>query len=196
MLAQLSLYGSGHNYSREAANFLANLLANFSEELAFLVTHNRTVNVSGQPGKGKAIDMAVEHNNLILKNALRSSGANVTEEHLKTVSMASQTLHDAALLCDEELGVASYGGHRTSSTINEIDTLVKATLEGNVMATRPGRSIDDKDTFVPHYTDGIEKCIGKQWLKKFLRDTATIADFEFDELENQVDTDCTTDIFY
>ena len=35
----------------------------------------------------------------------------MTEEHLKTISMALQMLHDAALLCDEELGVASYGGH-------------------------------------------------------------------------------------
>ena len=50
------------------------------------------------------------------------------------------------------------------------------------MATRPGRNIDDKHTFVPYHTDGIEKCIGKQWLTKFLRDTATIADTEVEKI--------------
>ena len=47
------------NYSREAANMLASLKSNFSAAVAFVVTHNRTVNVSGMAGKGKAIDQAI-----------------------------------------------------------------------------------------------------------------------------------------
>lgn len=94
------------NYCQEAANLLANLQANFSEQLADVVVHNRTVNISGRPGKGKPEDMAIVHHNLILKYALCSSGANVTQEHLRTISLASQQLHEAATLCDTEFHTA------------------------------------------------------------------------------------------
>ena len=89
------------NYSNEAANLLANLKADFSKWLAYIVTYNRTVNSSGKPGQEKAIDMAVEHHNLVIKTALRSSGANITLHHLRVISLASQVLHDAAVLCDQ-----------------------------------------------------------------------------------------------
>ena len=64
------------NYSNEAVNLLANLKADFSKWLAYIVTYNRTVNSSGKPGQGREIDMAasVEHHNLVIKTALRSSG--------------------------------------------------------------------------------------------------------------------------
>eukprot|EP00118_Oscarella_pearsei_P001065 m.6502 g.6502 ORF g.6502 m.6502 type:complete len:62 (+) comp16046_c0_seq1:691-876(+) len=45
------------NYSREAGNLLANLKSDFSERVAYLATHNRTVNVSGTVGKGKPLDI-------------------------------------------------------------------------------------------------------------------------------------------
>ena len=49
------------NYSAEAANLLANLQADFSKWMSYIVTHNRTINSTGLPGHGKPIDMAVEH---------------------------------------------------------------------------------------------------------------------------------------
>lgn len=98
-----SLAAGRKSYSSEAANLLANLKADFSEWMSYIVTHNRTVNTTGLPGRGKAVDMAVEHHNLVTKNALRASGSNITEHHLKVISLASQMLHDTAALSDHEV---------------------------------------------------------------------------------------------
>ena len=67
--------------SNEAANLLDNLKADFSKRLAYIVTHNRAVNSLGIPGHGKAIVMAVEQHNLVIKTALRSSGGSITLQH-------------------------------------------------------------------------------------------------------------------
>ena len=57
--------GAGrHNYAREAANLQANLHADWADEIAYLHTFNRTVNMTGRAGRGKAIDMLNEHYNL------------------------------------------------------------------------------------------------------------------------------------
>ena len=74
------------NCAKEAANLLANLKADFSQWMACIVTHNRCVNTTGTPGKAKAIDMTLEHHNLIIKNSLSSSGANMTKHHLRLIS--------------------------------------------------------------------------------------------------------------
>ena len=52
------------NYSSEAANFLANLAADWSPEMCYIHTHHRTVNSSGKVAHGKPIDQLVEHYNL------------------------------------------------------------------------------------------------------------------------------------
>ena len=49
--------GSGRkNYSVEAANLLANLKADWSSSMAFIHTHNRSVNMSGKENGGKPVD--------------------------------------------------------------------------------------------------------------------------------------------
>ena len=57
--------GTGRkNYSREAANLICNLQADFPKHIAYIATHNRTVNTTGKPGCGKPLDQMVEHYNL------------------------------------------------------------------------------------------------------------------------------------
>ena len=53
-----------HNYATEALNLIANIKADFPKHIAYIATHNRTVNTSGKPGHGKPIDQMVEHYNL------------------------------------------------------------------------------------------------------------------------------------
>ena len=53
-----------HNYATEAVNLLANLQADLPRHIAYIVTHNRTVNTDGRAGHGKPIDQMVEHCNL------------------------------------------------------------------------------------------------------------------------------------
>ena len=49
------------NYAHEAANLIANLKADFPAHIAYIATHNRTVNMQGKEGRGKPIDQLIEH---------------------------------------------------------------------------------------------------------------------------------------
>ena len=49
------------NYASEA---IANINASFPAHVAYIATHNRTVNMQGKAGKGKPIDQLIEHYNL------------------------------------------------------------------------------------------------------------------------------------
>jgi hypothetical protein len=49
------------NYSTEAVNLLAHLQADFPKHIAYIATHNRTVNNTGKPGRGKPMDQLMEH---------------------------------------------------------------------------------------------------------------------------------------
>ena len=53
-----------YNYATEAVHLLANLKADYPQHIAYIITHNRTVNIDGRPGHGKPIDQMVEHYNL------------------------------------------------------------------------------------------------------------------------------------
>ena len=52
------------NYAHEAANLIANIKADFPAHIAYIATHNRTVNMQGKDGRGKPIDQLIEHYNL------------------------------------------------------------------------------------------------------------------------------------
>lgn len=49
------------NYTAEAINLIAHLQADFPKHIAYIATHNRTVNSTGKPGHGKPIDQLMEH---------------------------------------------------------------------------------------------------------------------------------------
>eukprot|EP00058_Branchiostoma_floridae_P002601 XP_002588089.1 hypothetical protein BRAFLDRAFT_87606 [Branchiostoma floridae] len=60
----VTFLGSGRTqYSTEAANHLANLMADWSPKTAYVLTHNRGVNVHSTEGHGKPVDMCVENYN-------------------------------------------------------------------------------------------------------------------------------------
>lgn len=44
--------------------FVANVTSRFPRHIAYIVTHNRTVNMDGRPGHGKPMDQMMEHYNL------------------------------------------------------------------------------------------------------------------------------------
>ena len=49
------------NYTAEAINLIAHLKADFPKHIAYIATHNRTVNTTGKPGHGKPVDQLMEH---------------------------------------------------------------------------------------------------------------------------------------
>ena len=124
------------------------------------MVHNRTVNSSGQPGHGKAIDMAVEHHNLVIKTAVRSSGGNITLHHLKMMSLASQMLHDAAVLCDEDV----LAGHRITGSQDhstkaqkDIEMMTASLLEFQVTCRIPERKLPEKKKILLHLSVKVIK---------------------------------------
>ncbi len=52
------------NYAAEAANLICNLKADLPKGMAYIATHNRTVNMTGRLGQGKPLDQLNEHYNL------------------------------------------------------------------------------------------------------------------------------------
>ena len=62
--AVLFLAMNKKNYAKEAFSLLANLHASFPKHIAYIVTHNRTINMHGREGHGKPIDQTLEHYNL------------------------------------------------------------------------------------------------------------------------------------
>ena len=57
--------GTGRrNYAAESVYLTCNLLADFPRHMAYIATHNRIVNMSGKPGRGKPVDQLIEHYNL------------------------------------------------------------------------------------------------------------------------------------
>ena len=50
------------NYAAESVYQTCNLCADFPQHMAYIATHNRTVNMSGKPGQGKPVDQLIEHN--------------------------------------------------------------------------------------------------------------------------------------
>ncbi len=52
------------NYSTEAVHLISNLTAVFPKHIAYIATHNRTVNMSGRLGHAKPVDQLIEHYNL------------------------------------------------------------------------------------------------------------------------------------
>ena len=154
------------NYSNEAANLLANLKADFSKRLAYIVTHNRPVNSLGIPGHGKSIDMAVEHHNLVIKTTLRSSVGSITLHHLRVISLASQLLHDAELLCDQEVHAPHVGTRHTSTSAEkDIQMMTSNLLASQVTCRIPKESCHltdisqhqrKKDMKLPYPSNGLK----------------------------------------
>ena len=54
------------NYSTEALTLLCNLASTFPRHIAYIVTHNRTVNTTGKSHNGKPLDQMLEHYNLLV----------------------------------------------------------------------------------------------------------------------------------
>ena len=53
-----------NNYANEAVHLIANLTAEFPKHIAYIATHNRSVNVSGKSGLAKPVNQLIEHYNL------------------------------------------------------------------------------------------------------------------------------------
>ncbi|XP_035697515.1 uncharacterized protein LOC118430637 [Branchiostoma floridae] len=165
-----TLLGTGRSqYSSEAANLLANLASDWSEEMAALATNNRTVNLHGREGHGKPIDMLVEHYNKILKTVLKRSGGHLSCKHAKEVSLAIPLLDEARRFCRELFGTKQTVGHTSPSAEKDIRIMMDRLVQGNVFGVVPGRRLFLGSKFEDPVTKGFQKITEGKWLEQFLQ---------------------------
>ena len=48
----------------QSVHLSANLIADYPRHIAYIIMHNRTVNVHGKPGRKRPVDQMMEHYNL------------------------------------------------------------------------------------------------------------------------------------
>ena len=81
--------GSGSTkYALEALFHMFQLYALLSPREAERMKWNRTVNNHGQPGCNVAMDLALEHDNHLIKDMIRGLGANISEASVRRICRA------------------------------------------------------------------------------------------------------------
>ena len=102
-----------------------------------------------------------------MKQALHSSGANITDKHIIDVSMCALFLLEAAKKCDEVFRVSTQSTSHTVRDSNaDIRKLYKQLLEKEIV-------LEKTDRTTPKYVDptvsGLDTITKEGWLKKQLQ---------------------------
>ena len=101
----------------------------------------------------------------VLKQALRTSGGNATDKHIKEVSLCSLFLMEAAKKADQEFGITPRSTrHTTRDASADIHKITDHLLENKVTAPQAGRTTP---TFRDVTEDGFKK-MSQAWLKQVL----------------------------
>ncbi|XP_019641516.1 PREDICTED: uncharacterized protein LOC109482999 [Branchiostoma belcheri] len=165
-----TLLGTGRTqYSTEAANFICNMKADWSEAISNLATHNRTINTHGREGHSKPIDMLVEHYNKILKGVYRASGGHLTVEHAKDASLAVQMFDEARKFCSKLFNTRQTVRHSVPSADRDIKLMTDAVVDEKTYNITPGRRLLGNKTFENPVTKGMAKITEAKWLESFLQ---------------------------
>lgn len=121
-----------------------------------------------------------------MKQALRGSGANVTDKHITEVSMCALILLEAAKKCDEVFGVPpSATAHTVRDSKSDIQKITNMLLEMEVTTEKSSRTTP---SFADPTKDGMAILIKGDWLQKQL--AAKCDDYLQDEQRHgEVDVD-------
>lgn len=102
----------------------------------------------------------------VVKQALRSSGANVTEKHISDVSMCALFLLEAAKKCDTIFKVSKKStAHTIRDADADISKMQQRLLEKNITTEDIKRS---EPGFVDPTKSGIDTLTKEEWLQKQL----------------------------
>ena len=117
----------------------------------------------------------------MIKQALKSSGANCTEKHMEDISMCGLLLLSAAKKVDKEFQTPPTSSHHTTKSAKEdIERMTKYLLEEKVPETCTARSTPTFE-FLEPIELGMEMVV-KGWIKKYLQST-------FSEIDHEEQTD-------
>lgn len=121
-----------------------------------------------------------------MKQALRSSGGNITEQHIVDVSLSALFLMEAAKKADRAFSVTPQtSAHTTRNAENDIDKMVNHLIQKNVTTEVIGR-------LTPEFSDpteqGWKKLCSTDWLQGTLL-KANTDDLGVEEEIGEVDLD-------
>ena len=102
---------------------------------------NRSVNNKGGLGMNIPLDLAVEHSNNFLKQAINHLGVNLTENAVTRISKAEAPTRGVMDNIDRDLKrIRRSGKHKKKSSVTDMDVLVRKLTEEDVFRRMPGRS--------------------------------------------------------
>ena len=102
----------------------------------------------------------------VIKQTLRSSGANVTEQHIKEVSLAALLLLEAAKKTDHEFRVPPHSRqHTVRDATDDINTITRHLLDKSIAAEVEGR---DTPTFIHPTQKGWRTMSSPDWLSRVI----------------------------
>ncbi|XP_066295645.1 uncharacterized protein [Branchiostoma lanceolatum] len=162
---ELFLGTKRNNYSCEAANLLANLKADWSPYMAYIHTHNRCVNITGEEGKAKPVDMLGEHYNRVIKKTCSGAGGRLEFKHARDISLSVQ-LFEAAKQFTDSLCATKTSHHTTTSAEVDIQSIMASVLQHEVHLNKPRRSLGTE--WVDPRAVARERLYDNKWLANFL----------------------------
>lgn len=128
-------------YSLEALYLQFQQQALLTPREAYRQRWNRSCNNHGHNGKNVPLDIELEHNNNLLKEAVRKMGPNLTTTTVKRagkmVNMAKGMINQTSREC---CMMRRSGEHFAKKTKKDLATLVESLFEEKAMENIPGRS--------------------------------------------------------
>lgn len=125
----------------------------------------------------------------ILKEAMRSGGANITSQHIEDLSLCGLFLMEVARRIDSEFGVHRTSSHTTLDANEDITKLSNYLMEKKVVQKSEHRN---SPMFADPTNVGLEKLCNSTWI----RDTLERVETEDLEREDPVDNTITIDANY
>lgn len=122
----IKLFLASTKYSLEALNDLFQVFALLSPREAERLIWNRTVNNKGRSGCNVAMDLVLEHDNHLVRERIRSLGANISQESVCRICRAFFVLKSFLQCFDKELKVKKISGdHSKKSAKEDLKKVIK-----------------------------------------------------------------------
>ena len=133
--------GSGSTkYALETLFHMFQMYALLSPREAERIKCNRTVINHGKPGCNVAMDLALEHDNRLIKDMIRGLGANISEASVRRICRAFFVIKVFLEHLDLEMKVKKNSGEHTKKSVGQdLKKVVQTLHEQNVFGKQPTR---------------------------------------------------------
>ena len=173
-------------YSLEALRLQFQVCAVLSPQLAHQVLWDRFVNTRGGPGRNIPCDLYNEHVVRLVKGVITSMGANLTEKALQRAARSVSTLHSICKQFDSESSVpVTTSAHSTRTDKKDIQKVMKAVQENDLLTVTPGRSHRNFKTMRLNPLWNWDRKGTLQWIEKKKKDFMKYRGMTADELEQE-----------